>query len=171
MVLVVAYDGSALSKLALTKAKNLAEGVDTKVIAVAVVPDDPDYAVNRGWNWDGDEFDPDDILRQLHEDIVDRAPACEFHSEITATSDPAAIAAAIRRLAIEQEADFVVFGSENAGQITQSVIGDPGTVGQNLAEGYDFDVLIVRSKHSEELNELLGTAEDVSPAVPGKDHI
>lgn len=65
----------------------------------------------------------------------------------------------------------MVFGSENAGQITLSVIGEPETVGQNLADGYDFDVLIVRSKHSEELDELLGTAKDVSPAVAGKDQI
>lgn len=171
MSIVVAYDGSPLSKLALTKAKNLADGVDTKVIAVAVVPDDPDYATNRGWNWNGDEFDPDGILRHLHEEIVEHAPACEFHSEITATSDPGDIAGAIRTIAVEQDADIVVIGSENAGQITQLVIGEPGTVGQSLADGYDFDVLIVRSKHSEELDELLGTAKDVSPAIAGKDQI
>ncbi len=125
MPIVIAFDGSLLSKLALVKAKNLAEGVDTKLIVVSVVPDDADYVAACGWNLEGDEFHPDKVLRHLHEEVVELAPASESRRIITLSSDPNEIADAIHETAIKNEADIVVFGRENAGQITQSVIGDP----------------------------------------------
>ena len=63
MTLLVPFDGSTLSTAALEKASEHAELTDEDVVAVTIVPDDGDYARERGWIQDHEQFDPDDDVR------------------------------------------------------------------------------------------------------------
>jgi len=56
MVLLVPFDGSDLSTAALHRAAEFSEYTEESVLALSIVPEEPDYAIERGWIDEGDPF-------------------------------------------------------------------------------------------------------------------
>ena len=145
MVLLVPFDGSALSKAALTRAMEFANYRDEDVTALSVIPDDAAYARERGW-LDADEvFDIEAIADRMREQVESVAPAASFRYKVpedvssmaSATTD---ITRSIREVAHEEGASIVFIGSENAGRVSTPVC----SVGSPVSEDPQYDVHIVR---------------------------
>lgn len=150
MVLLVPYDGSELSRTALARARQYSEVTDADLIALTVVPVDPEFAVERGWVDDVAQFDGKAIGEQLQEDIAELAPAATRRIEVVAPNDDQVITSptfdivrTIRNVAAEVDAEILFLGSENAGQVAAPLT----SVSSPLAEDPEYDVFIVR--HSE----------------------
>ena len=58
MTLLVPFDGSELSEAALERATEFAEFSGEDVVALTVVPDEPEYALSRNWLDPTEPFDP-----------------------------------------------------------------------------------------------------------------
>ena len=148
MTLLVPFDGSDLAVAALERARELADATGEDLLAVTVVPDDVDYARDRGWLEPGDAFDGDLIERRLRQRVTDVAPDAEFRTEATrSAADPVAtlemaVARTVRATAAEVDADVVVVGSENAGRVTTPLT----SVGSPVSEDPRYDVYIVRHR-------------------------
>lgn len=149
MVLLVPFDGSALSTAALERAQEFASFMDEQVVVLTVVPDDPEFARERGWVEGDEELDADAVAEQLCEQAAAVAPDAEFRVEhptegsmsATPTMD---VVRTIREVAAEVGANIVFVGSENAGRVSTPVtsVGDP------VAEDPRYDVHIVRHVES-----------------------
>lgn len=145
MVLLVPFDGSGLSTEALRRATEFSEYTDESVLALSVVPETPEYAVERGWIDEGDSYDPAAIGEQFADQVAAVAPDAEFRCEIpedvssmaSVTTD---VIRTIREVAYEVDASIVFIGSENAGRVTAPVC----SVGAPLSEDPGYDVHIVR---------------------------
>lgn len=145
MVLLVPFDGTDLSKAALDRATDFAEYTGESVLALSVVPQDTEYAIERGWAEPGDSFDPKVVGDQLRDQVEAVAPNAEFRCEVP--EDVSSMASAvtdivrtIREVAHEVDASIVFIGSENAGRVSSPVC----SVGAPVSKDPDYDVHIVR---------------------------
>lgn len=145
MALLVPFDGSELATKALEKAATFGDLLDEEVIVVTVIPDDADYARERGWITRGEPFDPEAIAGGLQSRAAEVAPEATFRTERVSSDEPTATATTevvreIRRVAVEIDASVVFIGSQNAG----SVIAPQSSVGSPVAKGQRYDVYVVR---------------------------
>lgn len=145
MVLLVPYDGSDLSTAALRRAAEFSEYTGEPVLALSIVPQEPDYAIERGWIDADDSYDPESIAEEMREKVEAVVPDAEFRTEIpedvssmaSVTTD---VVRTIRQVAHEVDASIVFIGSENAGRVSTPV----SSVGAPVSEDPDYDVHIVR---------------------------
>ncbi|EMA54164.1 universal stress protein [Halococcus thailandensis] len=144
-MLLVPFDGSALAKTALSRAREFGSALGEDVLVLVVVPDDASFARERGWITADEPFDPQRAGDELAMTAGEIAPESEVHVETTeATSSLAStetdISRTIREVAHERDATVVFVGSENAGRVT----APPTSVGTPVAEDPDYDVYIAR---------------------------
>lgn len=141
MTILVAFDGLELSAAALHRAHEYGAAVDERVVAVTVVPNDRNFAVEYGWIDDGEEFSFDRVTDNVRELATDVAPGVECRFEPT-SRNPAAgmIASKIRRVARELDPEVVFVGSDDAGGVVTPI----SSVGGSLSGAGDYDVFIVR---------------------------
>lgn len=145
MTHLVPFDGSELASAALEKASAYGELTDDDVVAVTVIPDDDEYARERGWIGAGEPFDVDAIAAGMGERVADIAPGATFRTEIVDSDEPTATATTnvvrtIRRVANDVDASVVFVGTENAGSVTTPL----SSVGGPLAKDQHYDVYVVR---------------------------
>ncbi len=145
MVLLVPFDGSDLSKAALERAREFSEYTDEAVIALSVIPDDAEYARERGWIDEGEPFAVESVEQWMAEQAGSVDPDAEFRCEIPEDVSSMAdlttdVVRTIREVAHEVEASIVFVGSENAGRVTSPVC----SVGAPISEDPEYDVHIVR---------------------------
>lgn len=147
MVLLVPYDGSELSRTALARAQQYSELTDAELIALTVVPEDSEFAVERGWIDVEEQFDGEMIGHQLQEDVAEIAPAATRRIEVVEPNDDQVITSptfdivrTIRNVATEVGAEVLFLGSENAGQVSAPLT----SVSEPLTEDPEYDVFIVR---------------------------
>lgn len=145
MVLLVPFDGSELSRAALERAKQYAQYTGEEIVALTIIPDDPELARQRGWLDPEDTFDEGVISRKLRQEIHDIAPDATHRSELVENDDPVAtttmdVVRKIRQVAADVDASVLFIGSENAGRISAPLT----SVGKPLSEDPQYDVFIVR---------------------------
>jgi len=61
MTLLVPYDGSDLAKAVLERACEFSEYTGEDLLVLTVIPDEPEYAIARGWVAESATFDPETI--------------------------------------------------------------------------------------------------------------
>ena len=145
MVLLVPFDGSDLSKAALTRAMEFADYRDEDITALSVIPDDAAYARERGWTDADEAFTVEAVADRMREQAESVAPAASFRYEVpedvsSMASTTTNITRTIREVAHEEEASIVFIGSENAGRVSTPVC----SVGSPVSEDPEYDVHIVR---------------------------
>ncbi|WP_226010711.1 universal stress protein [Halomicrobium salinisoli] len=145
MVLLVPFDGSDLSKAALRRACEYSEYTGEAVLALSVIPDDADYARERGWIDEGEPFAVQSVKESMAEAAESVDPDAEFRCEVPADVSSIAdlttdVVRTIREVAHEVDASIVFVGSENAGRVTTPVC----SVGAPISEDPEYDVHIVR---------------------------
>ncbi|WP_336325545.1 universal stress protein [Halovenus sp. HT40] len=157
MTLLVPFDGSELAEAALVRAAEFGHVFDEDVLAVSVIPDgDTDYASERGWIEEGEEFDLNAVVSTLHEQVTDLCPSTNFRHTVVDRYAPAgSIAKRLRKIARKEDASMVFLGSENAGHFVTTV----SSVGQTVAADEAYDVVIVRDRSPAKIAKL----NDVSP--------
>ncbi len=149
MSLLVPFDGSPLSEAALEKAVAYGEFVGEEPLALSVVPDDGDYARERGWIDAHDRFDPEVVVRKLRRAVEDCTPGVRFRSEVVAAAEPTGtphteVVRTILAVAASVGPSVVFLGSENVGRVT----GELSSVGDPVAAGHRYDVYVVRTAGS-----------------------
>ncbi|KDE60371.1 universal stress protein [Halostagnicola sp. A56] len=145
MTLLAPYDGSELATSALEKATEFSDMLDEELVVLTVIPDDAEYAQERGWITRGEPFDAGAIADGIRDRALSVAPSATFRTERVDSDEPTATATtdvvrAIRLVAGELEASVVFIGSENAG----SVIAPLSSVGSPVANDQRYDVYVVR---------------------------
>lgn len=145
MTLLVPYDGSDLSDAALRRAGEFAEYTGEDVVALTVIPDDLQYARERGWLDGSDSFDPDAVADRMAAAVADIEPEAAFRTEVPEEVSSIAdvtmdVVRTIRTVADEVDASIVFVGSENAGRVSTPVC----SVGAPVSEDPQYDVHIVR---------------------------
>lgn len=120
------------------------------MLALSIVPEEPEYAIEREWIDEDEAYDPEAIGERLREQVADVAPDAEFRCEIpedvsSMASVTTGVVRTIREVAYEVDASIVFIGSENAGRVSSPVC----SVGAPVSEDPDYDVHIVR--HAEQL--------------------
>lgn len=145
MTLLVPFDGTELSEAALEHATAFAEFRGEDVVALTVVPDEPEYALSRNWLDPNEPFDPEAIAERFEARVADIAPGAEFRYEIpedvsSMASITTDIIRTIRAVAHEVDASVIVIGSENAGRVSTPV----SSVGAPVSEDPSYDVYIIR---------------------------
>jgi nucleotide-binding universal stress UspA family protein len=83
MTLLVPFDGSDLSEAALERATEFAEFRGEDVLALTVVPDEPEYALSRGWLDPADPFDPDAIAERYWSLVEQSTDTMDFEVHLT----------------------------------------------------------------------------------------
>ena len=158
-MILVPFDGSELAEAALVRAKQFAEVFETEVMVVSVIPEDnAEYARERGWISEFADYDREEIISTLHQNVIDLYPGAEFTYETVGRSaTPGAIAAEVRELADENDAKMVFVGSENAGRLVTGV----SSVGGNIATEGSYDVLLVRNAEPARTARLTSEDEEV----------
>jgi nucleotide-binding universal stress UspA family protein len=150
MTLLAPYDGSELSLAAVRRATEFADYRGEPVVVLTVVPDNQEFAVERGWIDPGERHDPDEVAARFEAEVNQVAPDATFRAE---RPEPGAVRGAttindvtrtIREVARELDVSMVFVGSDNAGRVSTPVT----SVGSPISEDPAYDVLIVR--HSEE---------------------
>ncbi|AGB32487.1 UspA domain-containing protein [Natrinema pellirubrum DSM 15624] len=166
MSLLVPFDGSALATRALERASTFGDLLDEEVVALTVIPDDPEYARDRGWITQGEPFDVDAIAAGIGDRANEVAPEATVRTERVDSDEPTAtsttnVVREIRRVAAEIEASVVFIGSENAG----SVIAPQSSVGSPVASDHRYDVYVVREPghevDPEDLADIDSTQDDL----------
>jgi nucleotide-binding universal stress UspA family protein len=151
MVFLVPFDGSALATTALSRASEFATYADERVVVCSVIPDDVEYARERGWLSGPDAFEPAAIASQLEGQVRSVAPEVSFRWEsIEPSPDPTAtlttdVVRTIRSVAAELEASVLFVGSENAGRVSTPLT----SVGSPVSNDPRYDVHIVRHPREE----------------------
>jgi len=145
MTLLVPFDGSDLSKAALERATEFSEFSGEDVIVLTVIPEEPEYALERNWLDANDPFDPAVIADRLREEIAEIAPDADYRYEIPENISSMAsittdVIRTVRKVAHEVSASIVFIGSENAGRVSSPVF----SVGAPVSEDPQYDVHIVR---------------------------
>jgi len=145
MTLLVPFDGTELSEAALKRATEYAEFSGESVVALTVVPDEPEYALSRNWLDPNDPFDPEAIAERFEQRVADIAPGAEFRYEVPEDVSSMAsitidVTRTIRAVAHEIGASVIFIGSENAGRVSSPV----SSVGAPVSEDPSYDVFIVR---------------------------
>ncbi|WP_253736885.1 universal stress protein [Halohasta salina] len=145
MTVLAPFDGSELAETALQRAETFADSRDESVVALTVFPDDPAFAVERGWVDSPDSYEPETLCERFEhrvDELVDATYRCETpdSSDVltaTATDD---ITRTIRQVAAELDVSVIFIGTENAGRISTPVT----SVGSPLSKDPQYDVHIVR---------------------------
>ncbi|GCF13080.1 hypothetical protein Harman_10150 [Haloarcula mannanilytica] len=145
MVLLVPFDGSPLSKAALERATEFADYRDEGIVALSVIPDDEEYARERGWIDADETLDIEAVADRMREQAEAVVPTVSFRYEVPAdvssmASTTTDITRTIRKVAHEEGASIVFIGSENAGRVSTPVC----SVGSPVSEDPQYDVHIVR---------------------------
>ena len=145
MTLLVPFDNSPLSTAALKTAAEYGDRTDETVLALTVIPDDMEYALERDWLYDYEAFDTKTIAEKMREAIAEHAPKAEFRYEVVDSDEPTAtpttdVVREIRRVAGDVGATVVFVGTENAGSVTTPL----SSVGGPVANDPQYDVYIVR---------------------------
>lgn len=146
MVFLVPFDGSDLSAAALERATEFASFADGDVVVLSVVPDEREYATDRGWIDAHEEFTRDLVASRLEAQARSIDPDATFRWESLSTSpDPTStvstdVARTIREVAAEIGAEIVFIGSENAGRVSTPLT----SVGSPVSTDPRYDVHIVR---------------------------
>jgi nucleotide-binding universal stress UspA family protein len=146
MTLLVPFDDSPLSRAALKRASEFAAFMDREVVALTVVPDDPDYAESRGWLTERTPSSVDAIAERLERRVDEIAPNARFRYEpLDDEDDPVAtttldVVRKVREVAHEEGTTILFLGSENAGRVASPL----SSVGNPLSEDATYDVHIVR---------------------------
>lgn len=145
MTVLVPFDASPLATAALEKAAAYGELTDQAVVVLTVVPDDEDYARERGWIGRGEPFDVDAIDNGMRARVDEIAPDAEFRSVVVDSDEPTATATTnvvrtIRRAATEFDANVIFVGTENAGSVTTPL----SSVGGSVVGDEHYDVYVVR---------------------------
>lgn len=145
MTLLVPYDGSTLATAALEKASEYGTLLGADVLVLTVIPDDEDYARDRGWIARGEPFRIDAVADGMRERIESVAPDAIARIERVDSDEPTAtptttVVREIRRVAADVDASLVFLGSENAG----SVIAPLSSVGGPVASDHQYDIYLVR---------------------------
>ncbi|ELY69997.1 universal stress protein [Natrinema versiforme] len=156
MSLLVPFDGSELAAHALERASTFGDLLDEEVVVLTVIPDDPEYARDRGWITEGEPFDPDAIATGIGNRAADVASEATVRIERVDSDEPTAtsttnVVREIRRVAGEVEASVVFIGSENAG----SVIAPQSSVGSPVANDQRYDVYVVRRHDTDDAEEIV----------------
>lgn len=142
MTVVVPFDNSELSKAGLQRARDVTKETESLIAVVVVPKNNIDYARNRGWLTDDEEFDSEIITTRLSEIVTDIAPEARLKFIATGRyANAGQIASEIRGFAEDADARVVVVGSENAGRITATV----GSIGRSVATDTAYDIYIVRT--------------------------
>jgi hypothetical protein len=158
MLFVVPFDGGELSEAALTKAKlyaialeeaprtittELFVGEAPEIVAVSVIPEGREYAQEKGWITQDEEFRARSVAEQLHHQVVDIAPSANFQSvRVDRFAPSGTIGNRLRAKAVDLGATDVFIGSENAGKIVNPIT----SAGRSVAADERYDVHIVRRK-------------------------
>ena len=145
MTFLVPFDGSDLSVAALERAAEFAGYAGEDLIALTVIPDDPEYARGRGWVRSDEPFAPDRVAAGIEGTVAEIAPDAAFRAEVAQNTDPVATTAmdvtrTIRQVAAEVGASVLFVGSENAGRVSTPLT----SVGSPISEDPEYDVFIVR---------------------------
>ncbi|RQG92533.1 universal stress protein [Natrarchaeobius chitinivorans] len=149
MTLLVPFDASPLATNALERASEFGDLLEEEVVVLTVIPDDAEYARDRGWITRGEPFDRETTAEGLKARAREVTPAATFRTERVSAEEPTAtptteVVREIRRVAAEIEASVVFIGSENAG----SVIAPQSSVGSPVAKDQRYDVYVVRQPGS-----------------------
>ena len=150
MTLLVPFDGSALSRTALERASEFADYRDEEVVALTVIPDDTEFARERGWIDPDEQYEPGAVCAEFEAAVDEIAPRATYRCEHPETSASMTatviddITRTIRHVADDVGASIVFIGSENAGRVSTPVT----SVGSPLSEDPRYDVHIVR--HSDD---------------------
>jgi len=146
MTILTPFDGSDLAQTALKRAETFAASRDEALVALTVVPDDPAFAVERGWVDGESEYDQAELCREFEQQVEAISTRARFRCEepddsdvltATATDD---ITRTIRQVAADLEVSVIFIGTENAGRISTPVT----SVGSPLSKDPKYDVHIVR---------------------------
>lgn len=141
VTLLVPFDGSPLSVAALSRAVQFADTFQRPVLAVAVIPQNANYAREHGWIDAGEPFDRDAIIATLREQVAEHAPEAELRAErVDRNARAGSIARVLRRIARQEDATMLFVGSDNAGRLVTTLT----SVGGNVAADQAYDVVIVR---------------------------
>ncbi|WP_129112784.1 universal stress protein [Halegenticoccus tardaugens] len=145
MTLLVPFDGSALSEAALARATEFGGLMDEEVVALTVIPEDADYALERGWIGEAEPFDVETVEGSMRQRVSELAPEATFRTAIPQGDDPTAtqamdVARTVREVAADVGATIVFVGSENAGRVSAPL----SSVGNPISEDPRYDVHIVR---------------------------
>jgi len=157
VTLIVPFDGSALAEAALVRTTEFAIVFDEDVLAVSVIPDgNANYARERGWLADDEEYDRGTVVSALHPQVTDLCPTADFRHKLVDRYAPSgSVAKAIRRAARAEDASMVFIGSENAGHLVTAL----SSVGSSVAADEAYDVVIVRHRSPAKI----ATLKDASP--------
>ena len=140
MTFLVAYDGSALAKSALRRAREFGAATGTDVHVVTVVPEDGMLARERGWLDADADFDRETVERRLTAAVGEIAPATPVRCKFVEKHAPRGrITRLIRSTATELDIDVLFVGSESAGRFVSAL----SSVGQGIAYG-EYDLHVVR---------------------------
>jgi nucleotide-binding universal stress UspA family protein len=142
MTFLVPYDGSSLAKAALMRATEYADALEEEITVVTIIPDDQPYAEAKDW-YDPTESEPFSVpyvTGKLHADVTTIAPGAAFRAEEIETGAVVAVANRIREIADEILPSVVFLGTDNVGEIAESVASVSGEVARDA----EYDVRIVR---------------------------
>lgn len=146
MTILAPYDGSDLSRAAVSRATEFAEFRDEEALVLTVIPDDEAFAVQRGWIDERERYDPAAVEARFESDVEAIAPEATFRTERPDSPPPAAaardnVARTIRTVAAEVDASILFIGSDNAGRVSTPA----DSVGSPISTDADYDVHIVRT--------------------------
>lgn len=141
MKFVVAFDGSDISRAALSRAATLAAGVDGSVTALTVIPSrNKQYARDHGWLGPDEDWDRETVLRRIRESVAATSSDATFTYRMVDKYAPrGTIGRVLRNDAEAAAVDVFVIGSKNAGRIFTSLT----TVARTVAAS-SFDIYVVR---------------------------
>lgn len=151
VTLIVPFDGSDLAEAALVRAAEFDAVFDESIVAIAVVPEDPEYAREHGWLDENEPFDVDVVTSRLREQVSSLVPNAEFEYRTVDRFAPrGTIADRLRRFARHRGASLVFIGSENAGRLAAGVV----SVGSSIAAESTYDVVLVRHRSPSRVDAL-----------------
>jgi len=154
MSLIVPFDGSELSKMALIRATQFDMVVDQGVVAVSVIPKSASYARERGWIAPNESYDGEKIVDGLRDSVMRISPDAEYnHISVDRNAGSGLIANTIRKFARQHNATIVFVGSNNAGKVAKSI-----SVGSSVTSDQSYDTMIVcglASTQAESVEDLL----------------
>ncbi|WP_299262777.1 universal stress protein [Halorientalis sp.] len=146
MTILAPFDGSSLSRTALERASEFAEYRNEPVVALTIIPDDEEFARERGWIDADGTYDQTAVRDEFERTVREVAPNATYRCEQPETSDSMTatvtddITRTIRAVADDVDASIVFIGSENAGRVSAPVT----SVGSPVSEDPRYDVHIVR---------------------------
>ncbi len=140
MVFLVPYDGSPVSKAALSRAVEHGSALDEEIVAVAFIATGSDYTERRVWISPSEDFALESAQNELERKIGEATDDAERNFTDTTATSPQDLDAHIERVAGEVDASVLFVGTSKNGE-TSGLTTPFGTVEQ---QG-DFDVHLVRT--------------------------